>query len=561
MSYQSALTNYLLAFVEGLKTAGVKQVVISPGSRSTPLALLLHRDPAIECFIDVDERSAAFFALGLIKATQQPVAIVCTSGSAAANYFPAICEAEATNLPLVVLTTDRPAELRGVGAPQATDQQQMYTTHVKAFVEMLLPEESPETLRYSHWQALTNVAKAVTSPKGPVHLNLPFREPLLPDLTVERPTYMKTAIVPVMKQIDLTGIAEYFNKKGLIVVGEERTPEEARQLLDLAERLGWPIVGDPLTNLANSRYSANYLKQSDLIFASSFPTPEVVLRFGRLPVTKNVMLGLKKLETTTIFVEDGMKWQEQLMASDFYIDATVPEFMASLNTLAPTEHVADTWLTQWQQLQMIAEKVIQEATDLTTFSESSAVMHLVEHLQGQNLFVANSNAIRFVDRLTKPVVTNHMVYGNRGVNGIDGLNSTVAGIAAGTEQPIVLLIGDLALFHDMNGLQMIRQLNLPVSIVLLNNNGGGIFSFLSQNQLEASDFEPLFGTPLDLDFAKVASLYDAQYHQPTDFETFKGLLDTPCFQIIEVKGDQKEPVGIWQNLVAAYKETLGEQHV
>ena len=560
MSYQSALTNYLLAFVEGLKTAGVEQVVISPGSRSTPLALIVHRDPAIECFVDVDERSAAFFALGLIKATHKPVAIICTSGSAAANYFPAICEAEATNLPLVVLTTDRPAELRGVGAPQATDQQQMYTTHVKAFVEMLLPEETPNTLRYSHWQALSNVSKAVEAPKGPVHLNLPFREPLLPDLTVARPSYMKTTVVPAMKHIDLSALADLFTKKGLIVVGEERTPAEARQLLDLAEQLNWPIVGDPLTNLANARQSANYLKQADLIFASHFSIPEVVIRFGRLPVTKNVMIGLKNIETTTIFVEDGLKWQEQLMASDYVVDATIAEFIMAFKQVAVTEQCADTWLTSWQKRQAIASQLIAEATDLQAFNESSVVMQLIDHLQGQNLFVANSNAIRFVDRLARPVVTDTMVYGNRGVNGIDGLNSTVAGIAAGSKEPIVLLIGDLALFHDMNGLQMIRQLHLPVTIVLLNNNGGGIFSFLSQKQLEPSDFEPLFGTPLNLEFEKVASLYGAQYHQPQDFDAFKALLEQPAFQIIEITGDQKEPVVIWETLVEEYKRALGEQH-
>lgn len=563
MNHQKVMTSYLLAFIEGLKTAGIKKVVISPGSRSTPLSLLLHRDQDITCFIDVDERSAAFFALGLIKATDEPVAIVCTSGTAAANYYPAICEAEATNLPLVVLTTDRPPELRQVGAPQAMDQQQLYASHVKRFVEMTVPEASDELLRYSHWQGLTNSLHAQQAPKGPVHVNFPLREPLLPDLAMKAPKYTSSTIVPSQRNVDISLLRPLLGKKGLIIVGEQHDIKEAQHYLALAEWLNWPIVGDPLTNLATSQSSTQYLKQSDLIFSETTLQPEVILRFGRLPVTKNVLLYLKRVHAPTILVESAFSWQDQLQTTNYFIEATITEFLRSIQQATFTK-VADSWITAWQQEQELATKVLAAQPLLKEFNESAATVALVNQLHDSQLFVANSNAIRFVDRLTATNPNRVTIHGNRGVNGIDGLLSTTAGIAANQAQPTFLLIGDLALFHDMNGLQMMKQYQLPITIVLLNNNGGGIFSFLSQQTLAPEDFNPLFGTPLDMDFQHVAKLYGAQYHQPTSLKEFEALIiaaqQQPRFQLIEVRGTQKEPVDLWETICQDYQLALGDTH-
>ncbi|MFR2834506.1 2-succinyl-5-enolpyruvyl-6-hydroxy-3-cyclohexene-1-carboxylic-acid synthase, partial [Enterococcus sp.] len=267
---QQVMTDYLLAAIHGFKAAGIKRAVISPGSRSTPLALLLHRDPEITCWIDVDERSAAFFALGMTKVDLQPTLLLCTSGTAAANYYPAICEAEATNLPLIVLTADRPPELRGVGAPQAMDQQSLYASHVKKMVEMTVPENTPNILKYSFWQAATTTIEALKQPRGPVHLNFPLREPLLPDFTRTCSIQQNIAYLPTQQSLPaavLTELAPLFMKKGLLVVGESLTPSEAETLHALANHLGWPLVGDPLTNLATcGETSAHFLPQADLIF-------------------------------------------------------------------------------------------------------------------------------------------------------------------------------------------------------------------------------------------------------------------------------------------------------
>ena len=568
---QQVMTDYLLAAIHGFKAAGIKRAVISPGSRSTPLALLLHRDPEITCWIDVDERSAAFFALGMTKVDLQPTLLLCTSGTAAANYYPAICEAEATNFPLIVLTADRPPELRGVGAPQAMDQQSLYASHVKKMVEMTVPENTPNILKYSFWQAATTTIEALKQPRGPVHLNFPLREPLLPDFTRTCSIQQNIAYLPTQQSLPaavLTELAPLFMKKGLLVVGESLTPSEAETLHALANHLGWPLVGDPLTNLATcGETSAHFLPQADLIFPQLDADfiPEVVIRFGRLPVTKNVLLWLSGLPEGIdwLFVDESGQWQDQLHRSAFLLQLTIEDFVEQVSKL-PSRPQPE-WFQPWQKLQAVAEEALATTHSLTEWNETAAVRILQQTLEHDaQLLLANSNAIRFVDRYGTVTGSAYQVFGNRGVNGIDGLISTVAGIAAASQKPTYLLIGDLAFFHDMNGLQLLKQYQLPVTIILLNNNGGGIFSFLSQNTLSESDFVPLFGTPLDLDFQQAAKLYGAKWHAPatlTDFASqIEQSLTTPCFQIIEVVGLQKDPVIAWQALQQEFQERISNEN-
>ncbi|WP_430616407.1 2-succinyl-5-enolpyruvyl-6-hydroxy-3-cyclohexene-1-carboxylic-acid synthase [Enterococcus sp. DIV0176] len=572
MTSKQETTSYLLAFIQGLKEGGLTKVVISPGSRSTPLALLLFRDPEVECYVDVDERSAGFFALGLAKGSKKElVALLCTSGTAAANYYPAICEAKETNHPLVVLTADRPPELREVGAPQTMNQQELYRTHVKKFVELAVPEGSESMQRYSYWQGVQLGYTAQQIPMGPVHANLPFREPLLPDLDFQLEKSFKSEKLTKTEEAvqSIPELSDWLEKKGLLIVGNEVSVTEAQLLIQLAEYLGWPIIGDPLTNLATcGSQSENYLKHAELIFSSSkVEQPEVVIRFGRLPVTKNVMLYLQKLtrETTTfVLVDEQEQWQDLLHVTNYFLPFTISVFCQSalaVDSIEKQKH--SSWLNGWKQAEETAQVVLQKETLTQSFNESSASLKLSELLYAdEQLFLSNSNAIRFVDRYAMSSVTSYPVFGNRGINGIDGIVSTAAGISAATMQRTYLLIGDLALFHDMNGLQMIRSLKLPVTIVLLNNNGGGIFSFLPQKQLDKTDFTPLFETPLSLDFAKVADLYDGQYIKPTSLAEFEFAIEKSRFAdrwtLIEIAGNQDEPVQFWQEVVAEYREKIGE---
>lgn len=576
MNHQQVMTEYLLAFIEGLKQAEIKEVVISPGSRSTPLALLLHRDKELTCYVDVDERSAAFFALGLAKAKRKAVALLCTSGTAAANFYPAICEAYESQVPLVVLTTDRPPELHQVQAPQTMSQNQLYADHVKQSNQMALPENSPNLLRYSYWQAYQLALTANRLPQGPVHANFPLREPLLPDLTLaltkEQQQTFTTHYLPIVDAMTAhlpTEWHQFFSQKGMIVVGGECTLQEARYLHELSQSLAWPLIGDPLTQLANVGIdNPYYLKQADVIFqeTNDLPTPEIVLRFGKLPVTKNVMLYLQKLSSLTtcqILIDESQSWPDPLHICQYLLPWSIAAFTQAAKTLvAQSVHsLQQTWGNFWQQRQLLASQAVSYHLAKQSFDDSKASVLLAAFVnENEHLFVSNSNAIRLVDRLAEVAKQSYQTWGNRGVNGIDGIISTVAGIASATQQRLYLLVGDLTLFHDMNGLQMIQKYQLPVTIVLLNNNSGGIFSFLSQRQLAPSDFDPLFATALDLSFEKVAQLYQIPYYQVASEQTFLTALaqsrDSRQATFIEVKSTADLPVALWQDILATYQQNL-----
>lgn len=550
------MTSYLRYLIAGLKQGGVRQVVISPGSRSTPLALLVKREKDLQYFVAVDERSAGFLALGLAKSSQQPVALLCTSGTAAANFYPAICEAEASNVPLVVLTSDRPPELRNVGAPQTMSQNQLYADHVKFFVELALPESTPLMLRYSFWQGFQLATRAMSGVKGVVHANIPLREPLLPDLTQNTPIDLN-----LMQTTTQNLIAQgWFQKKGLIVLGSERSLAEAQLALTLANHLGWPIVGDPLSQLAScDGETQNYVKQADVIFeeARDLPEVEVILRFGKVPVTKNVMFYLRDSQAVQILVDETQQWPDYLYRSQYLVAESLTKVAKQI--LQSTQKRDQPYLKAWKNLQKLASQAIDETSEQFTFHESQLAMILMKTLaRGEQLFVANSNAIRLVDRLSGISETSFQVFGNRGVNGIDGILSTVAGLAMQTKARTYLLVGDLTLFHDMNGLQLLKAYQFPVTIILLNNNAGGIFSFLSQRSLTADDFDPLFATPLDLDFAQVAKTYELAYQKVESEADFEQAIATSRKRtganLIELTSQAQVPVDFWQAVLGNFKE-------
>ncbi len=550
------MTSYLRHLIAGLKQGGVRQVVISPGSRSTPLALLVKREKDLQYFVAVDERSAGFLALGLAKSSQQPVALLCTSGTAAANFYPAICEAEASNVPLVVLTSDRPPELRNVGAPQTMSQNQLYADHVKFFVELALPESTPLMLRYSFWRGFQLATRAMSGVKGVVHANIPLREPLLPDLTQNTPIDLSLTQTTTQNLI----AQGWFQKKGLIVLGSERSLAESRLALTLANHLGWPIVGDPLSQLAScDGETQNYVKQADVIFeeARDLPEVEVILRFGKVPVTKNVMFYLRDSQAVQILVDETQQWPDYLYRSQYLVAESLTKVAKQI--LQSTPKRDQVYLQAWQNLQKLASQAIDETSEQFAFHESHLAMALMKTLAcGEQLFVANSNAIRLVDRLSGVSEASFQIFGNRGVNGIDGILSTVAGLAMQTKARTYLLVGDLTLFHDMNGLQLLKAYQLPVTIILLNNHAGGIFSFLSQRSLTADDFDPLFATPLDLDFAQVAKTYELAYQKVESEADFEQAIATSRkltgANLIELTSQAQVPVDFWQAVLSNFKE-------
>ncbi|MBM7643905.1 2-succinyl-5-enolpyruvyl-6-hydroxy-3-cyclohexene-1-carboxylate synthase [Scopulibacillus daqui] len=582
MSHQEQLTRFCAAFVDELNRAGVKHVVVSPGSRSTPLAILLNSHPSIKVWMNIDERSAAFFALGMSKAGE-PAALLCTSGTAAANYYPAITEAKLSRVPLIVLTTDRPHELRDVGAPQAIDQIKLYGDHVKWFQEMPLPSDNEEMLRYARVSARRAVMTAQVQPSGPVHLNFPFREPLIPDLTIERlwdsglireGHFLRT---PGSYQLDDNQIEALLNiiqsrRKGLIVVGPQADDRLAENIVSLSERLGYPVLADPLSQLRSGSHSKEniidcydaFLRDSTIIKRLQ---PEVVIRFGAMPVAKSFLIYLKTMQPEYyMVVDESPEWREPTHLATDMVYAEPKRLCDALLDKITAFREENSWLCLWRNINQAAKQEVLDFIDKAHWFEGQAVSELLASIKEKDaaVFVGNSMPVRDLDTFLLNQPQKIMTMANRGANGIDGVVSTALGASTAAEN-LFLIIGDLSLYHDMNGLLAGKLHQLNATIIVMNNNGGGIFSFLPQAK-EANDFEQLFGTPTDLDFELVAKLYNMSYQKADSWPAFrkacKDALLTKGLKMIEVQTDRADNTEkhqqLWERMTAAVRNMMNK---
>ncbi|KYC84858.1 2-succinyl-5-enolpyruvyl-6-hydroxy-3-cyclohexene-1-carboxylic-acid synthase [Heyndrickxia sporothermodurans] len=566
MNHQETLTTYLASFIQELSNSGVRDVVISPGSRSTPLALLIAEHPTLKYHINIDERSAAFFALGIAKQTRKPVALLCTSGTAAANYFPAIVEAKLSRIPLIVLTADRPHELRDIGAPQAIDQIHLYGKHVKWFVEMALPEIGEEMTYYARTTATRAISTSLQQPAGPVHLNFPIREPLLPRLDPSPFEELENRPAITVKQGDtllesgeMKKISERLQRieKGVIVCGVIDYPQFSTAVLALADALGYPIIADPLSQLRSGSFSEEYIIDSydailKEIVSDEMLYPDVIIRFGGMPVSKPLTKFMKRLAGTEQYmIEAGNSWRDPINAATqmIYCDETL--FCEGLlKQLDEKRH--SNWLEMWQNLNRIARNtIINEISDITELDEGKLVLELVKRLpQNSHLFVGNSMPIRDVDTFFHFNQQNIRVLANRGANGIDGVVSSALGASLYGE-PLFLLIGDLSFFHDLNGLLAAKMHQLNITIIVINNNGGGIFSFLPQSN-EPKHFEALFGTPTDIDFEYAVKMYSGRYSKVRNWDEFHHSMNEAItlkgLNVIEVPTNRNANVDIHRKM-------------
>jgi 2-succinyl-5-enolpyruvyl-6-hydroxy-3-cyclohexene-1-carboxylate synthase len=540
---------YVGAFVDELARAGVRHVCIAPGSRSTPLAAMIAEHPSLRTWMHLDERSAAFFALGMARALGEPVALLCTSGSAAANFLPAVVEASSACIPLLVLTADRPPELRDIGSAQTIDQNRLYGAHAKWFVEVALPEATPDLLRYVRTLAGRAAALARATPAGPVHLNFPFREPLVPVPMAEpadlspadklawrgRPDGAPwVAVTDASMRLDDEVVrrlaAQLVQAKWpLLVCGPQYDEELPARLAALAQWIGAPLLADPLSQLrwgphdrsaVIDRYDAAL--RHDATAASL--APDLVLRIGAAPTSKPLLQFLQRHGTATSIVVDASRWPDPtlLAAEMVHADPSVV-CLQLLQALAAGGAPArdGAWLGSWRRVNDATAAALAHCT--ASFDEpfeGCALADVAAALPaGGTLFVSSSMPVRDLDAFAAGDGRTLSVLANRGANGIDGVVSTALGVAAAAREtgdgPLVLAIGDVAFYHDMNGLLAAKLHELDATVVLLNNDGGGIFSFLPQ-AAQPAHFEQLFGTPHGLDFAPVAALYGARYTRAED---------------------------------------------
>ncbi|WP_096152845.1 MULTISPECIES: 2-succinyl-5-enolpyruvyl-6-hydroxy-3-cyclohexene-1-carboxylic-acid synthase [Bacillus] len=532
------LTYYVGAFVDELVKSGVEEAVISPGSRSTPLAIMMAEHAKLKVTVLIDERSASFYALGLAKTAKKPVAILCTSGTAATNYYPAIVEAHYSRLPLIVITADRPHELRDVGAPQAIDQIKMYGNYVKWFAEMSLPSSEKKHIQYVRTVAARATGTALSSPVGPVHLNFPFRDPLVPDLQLpDLWTHENELEISIMEtkigsytisDQEARKFATMFStkQKGLIVCGEMNSSRDYRnEVVQLSKNLNFPILADPLSQLRSGLHETDAIIETyDALFKNEEVVrslkPEVIIRFGAMPVSKFLTQYIQKANCVQIVVDGDGGWRDPTLEATHMVHCDERTFCNSVLQLLEEKANNRDWLHQFQRINTQAKKVLSRHLDDVSLFEGKVITELQTLLpQNAALFVGNSMPIRDVDTFFYCDNKNITILANRGANGIDGIISTALAASNAFDQ-LVLVIGDLSFYHDMNGLLASKLLDLNITIVLVNNNGGGIFSFLPQSKVE-QHFETLFGTPLHMDFAHAVKLYNGSYDKVETWSQFR----------------------------------------
>ena len=515
MNHKEALTKQVYTFASELYAYGVREVVISPGSRSTPLAIAFEAHPNIKTWIHPDERSAAFFALGLIKGSERPVAILCTSGTAAANYTPAIAESQISRIPLIVLTSDRPHELRSVGAPQAINQVNMFANYINFQFDMPVADGSQEMLNTINYQMQIASQYLYGPHRGPIHFNLPFREPLTPDLEMTENLKSEHKILPhYQKNIDIQDIKNVLkDKKGLIIVGDMQH-QAVDQILTYATIHDLPILADPLSQLRKYNHP-NVITTYDLLYRSHLNIDaDFIIRVGKPVISKKLNQWLTRTNAFQILVQNNDKIDVFPTPPHISYEISANDFFRSLVN-EPTVNRKD-WIERWQSIEAQSRKAITQHMSQAT-DESAFVSTLIQKLTKDDaLFVSNSMPIRDVDNLLFDSEVE--VYANRGANGIDGVISTALGMAV--HKRVTLLIGDLAFYHDMNGLLMAKLNDIHINIVILNNDGGGIFSYLPQKTAAEQYFERLFGTPTGLNFEYTAMLYDFSFKRLNNITDF-----------------------------------------
>lgn len=537
------MTNYIAALVDELHELGVREVVISPGSRSTPLSILFCEHD-FKIFVNVDERSAGFFALGIAKEQVRPVVLVCTSGSAVANYLPAIVEAKYSGVPLIVLTADRPHELRNVGAPQAIDQNKIFNNFTKYYEELALPEENESMYRYVRVVMQKAYVSAMSKEYGVVHINVPIRDPLIPDLSKLDFTIghkkNKFEYIEGKNNISLDN-SIFKNKNGIIICGGDAYSNYHKEVLELGERLKAPILADPISNMRN--YSKDIIIDSYDAFLKNDHIkrelkPEFIIHFGQVPVSKRLQQFLTMHnESLYIQVGESFNYRNPSLSTKKYIKSSPKLFAESICIENSNREYLDKWLNYQKQM----SEQIKTAINEEDLFEGKLIQKLQNMLpEKSRLVVANSMAIRDMDYFFEARNQNIKVLCNRGANGIDGTISTALGVSTSNE-PTILLIGDLAFNHDLNGLLIGKTHNLNLIIILLNNDGGGIFRYLPQSK--EKNFEYLFLTPQGINFEGVKTLYNTKYYEAKDYkffeDNFNEALTLEGVKVIEIKFDSE----------------------
>ena len=509
------MNEYIAALVDEFYQLGVRHAVFSPGSRSTTMTMLFKEHEGFETYMNIDERSASFMALGIAKAHKEPTVLVCTSGSAVAHYLPAVLEAQYSGVPLIVLSADRPHTLLHVGAPQTVDQHKIFGTAVNYYEELAVPQES-HYYTYPRQVARKAYMKAMDTKKGPVHINVPLFEPLVPELSRNHFEAGRSSFKVVKPNYggafscdDGNNLLERYERI-LILAGPQIDIDEANTIRSFGEALQAPILADPLSNVRGCGASDVVISTYDALLAGQALwhelKPDCVIQFGQIVVSKRVQQMIASwTDVEYIEVNPTMDSMNPTGKTTMHVQASIDVF----THLYGKNNSSDTYLNIWQRLEQEGKKQLSSAINEPHCFEGRTIRELQQYIpENGQIFVANSMTIRDFDYFWFSGGSRAVLYGNRGVNGIDGTISTALGLAV-NGRPTYLVTGDLSLFHDLNGLAVAKTHNLNLTIILHNNDGGGIFEYLPQKGTKHFDY--LFSTSQGLDYSGAAKLYGCGY--------------------------------------------------
>lgn len=587
-------TFWAYTLVDELQRAGLRHVVIAPGSRSTPLALAFANQPGLAVHVHPDERGAAFFALGLGLASGSPAALLCTSGTAAANFYPAVVEAHQSNVPLLVLTADRPPELRDSGSNQTIDQVKLFGGFVRWSVEVPVPEKdsAEAVLRALRSLAARAIAVATGLPSGPVHLNLPFRKPLeptpapgdvpgrlwdpsagyTPDRMADTP-YLAAShgrVLAAPSQITTLTKTIHQSRRGVIYCGP-RCPGEGfpQAVYRLSQATGFPIFADALSGLRFNQaindeqphVLGGYETFLKSIAIRSLESPDLVLQFGAVPTSKSLgdflggLTGARRVQidaqgswSDDVFVTTDSLWADP----EFTIQAVLTRLLTPGNLAGDAA-----WQSRWGRAERLTWQAVEQVRQ-AGFFEGTLLMDVLDELRpADNLFLASSLPVRHLDQFGRPRPAALRVFANRGASGIDGTIASAAGVAAANPAGrLVLVIGDLAFYHDLNSLLLLHTQHLDIKLVVINNDGGGIFQ-----RLPIAAYEPyhsqLFRVAHGLKFEHAARLFQLDYQSLADGRdfrpVFRSALEKTGPQIIEVATEITQHEQARQELVQRFE--------
>ncbi|MDX2111126.1 MAG: 2-succinyl-5-enolpyruvyl-6-hydroxy-3-cyclohexene-1-carboxylic-acid synthase [Verrucomicrobiota bacterium] len=560
----NALWGAVLA--ETFYRAGLRYAVISPGSRSTPLTCALATHPGIKSMAVLDERSSAFLALGIAKRTGQPALLLCTSGTAGAHYYPAIIEARESNVPMLVITADRPPEMRNCASGQTIDQLKLFGGYPVFQAELAVPETTPSLLRYLRQTLLHAYAKTLGPIAGPVHLNAPFRDPLAPDkvgegIALDLATLFEVEMsAPANPEARPLGVIhwpaplasfldQHGSRNGILIVGPQTIRDEEcflRNLGILADLMQAPLLADglgPVRSCIDEKLHP--ITAYDLILRNDTLAerlrPDYVVQIGPLPTSVALRKKLAEWQLPTALVSPQGENLDPVHARTTPIAWDMASHMAAIPTHALTD---DAYVRDWEGVEARAAALLTDALSTRSGAdgifEGSIIRHLAETLpQNAVMFIANSMPVRDTEYLWPRTHRGHRIYYNRGANGIDGTISTALGLAC-TGDTVWLVTGDLAFLHDTNGLLAHRQVCGRLRVLLINNSGGGIFGHLPIARHETV-FEEYFATPQTISFADLARAHGCDHFRVTSLDAAKAAItsaiaseDSSKLQIIEI---------------------------